>query len=486
MFLLHKFLQINPLLLISTTILFYILRMVGPYVNYIFIPILFFNILHTGLYLYKYCNSFNYIIFLKSNFYFILISGLFLWGFIISSIFIFSAFKELLNVFIFLFLCIDFFIFIDTVECFNKFKEVLSKQIIILASIIGILGLLKFYFQLKRYNLSFLNLPDNIIGTSLTTDNNFFILFSIIGIISIISGIEEFKNKTIFLNIKVLSLMLFILSLNILFSNSRRGFLLLLLLIIICVIYIYVRHKKRNNLFFVISIWIGSFMLFLFFLLGFMFMTQAQTKRNTLKFIGIPVDYYKFVSSTMLFKYSTIFYNPEYNDLFKIVWTEKYDHRNPESGWGTGISTLINPLTGENVDIVPVNSIGYKMDSTCIASTWSNNAYSYTDISLLFQGDSIELYKNYCASVYCFVSKDFNGEWAHISVEGRVQGITSHEYDFNKKGTWQKLQIDFNVNSGIPHVYLYWSKYEETNFKNLKGYVIFAYPEYYEKSIKTK
>lgn len=167
-----------------------------------------------------------------------------------------------------------------------------------------------------------------------------------------------------------------------------------------------------------------------------------------------------------------IFAYPEY----RII---KTDPKNPDTGWASRISTLVFPLSGNNVQIVPKNSIGYKMDNTCNASTWNNNAYSYTNISSLFQGDSLKNNnQSYRASVNCFVSTDFDGTYARIVAEGDVSGNTFQDYDLNKKGTWQKLQIDFKAKSGVPAVYLYWSKNGIIDFSSLKGYVIYAYPQY--------
>jgi hypothetical protein len=157
----------------------------------------------------------------------------------------------------------------------------------------------------------------------------------------------------------------------------------------------------------------------------------------------------------------------------------------PDSGWGTEIHTSVWPLQGKNVEIVPSNSIGYKLDSTCIGHTWDNNAYSYTEISSLFKGDLSATQDNkFSASVYCYVSDDFNGTWANISTEGEVFGHTLMQCDLNKKGIWQKITIDFSAKSVVPPVYLYLAKYGVTNFESLKGYIILAYPEY--KSITNK
>ena len=479
MVLFKRFVQINPLLFLSTTILLYILRMVGPYVNYVFIPFLFFYFLFTSYHLLKQCKSINYFEVIKFNFYLILISILFLWGFIISSTFIFPVFKELLNVVIILFLSFSLFIFVKNKESFNKFNKIFCKQFIFFSSIISILGLTKFYFQLKGIEFSFLNYSKQIDGTSLATDNNFYIVFSFIGIIAIIFGLRYFKDKTYFSNNKIISFLLLILSLNVLFSYSRRGFFLLLLMILCSVFFIIIGYRKKSNSFFVVSTWFAFFLFFILLLSGFLFITPVQMKRNTLNFLGISVKSYKYVSSTLLYKYSTIFSDHEYSHFQDIVWLENPDSLNPDSGWGSQVSARIFPLIGENVKIVPENSIGYKMDKTCDASTWEDNAYSFTNISNLFMGDSItENNEFFYSSVYCYVSKDFNGTWARISAGGEVSGNVLKEYDLSKKGVWQKLSICFKSTGNISPVYLFWAKNGVIDFYNLKGYIIFANPEY--------
>jgi len=90
------------------------------------------------------------------------------------------------------------------------------------------------------------------------------------------------------------------------------------------------------------------------------------------------------------------------------------------------------------------------MDKTCDASIFENSAYSVTDISGLFQGDkTLSFDEFFSASVYCYVSEDFDGSYACISVDGKVLGKTTRFYDLNRKGVWQKLIICFKNNGNI-------------------------------------
>jgi len=227
------------------------------------------------------------------------------------------------------------------------------------------------------------------------------------------------------------------------------------------------------------SVYLASFILIIILFSGFILIAPAHTKRMTLRTLGIPEKNFRYYSYSLLYKYSTIFSNNDVSYYVDIGWNEKPDKRNPDTGWGVRKSKRVFPLTGANVEIVPEKSIGYEMDRTCDGSTWSNNAYSYTNISSLFKIDSLSNNRrNYYALVYCFVSKDFDGTWARISVEGGASGKVNQEYDLSKKGTWQKLQINFTAKNAIPPVFLFWAKNGVTDFSGLKGDIIFAYPEY--------
>jgi hypothetical protein len=216
---------------------------------------------------------------------------------------------------------------------------------------------------------------------------------------------------------------------------------------------------------------------------GFIFILPVQSKKKTLNLIGVSVRTYRSFSTNLIIRYSTIFFKTDYDFLYEKIWIERFDPKDPVSGWGTRNSFIEFPLYGENAAIVPANSKGYRMDRSCDASSWDNNAYSYTDISHFFEGDyKLRFNEFFYSSVYCFVSKDFNGDWARISVEGNDSGQTMQEYDLKKKGTWQKLSIWFTGSKSLPPVYLYWAKNGVTNFADLKGYIVYAFPEY-KKSI---
>ncbi|MCX6254223.1 MAG: O-antigen ligase family protein, partial [Bacteroidia bacterium] len=79
------------------------------------------------------------------------------------------------------------------------------------------------------------------------------------------------------------------------------------------------------------------------------------------------------------------------------------------------------------------------------------------------------------ASVYCYVSKDFNGTWAILYASDAAIGQCN--YDLKNKGKWQKLSINIKCKKGEAFGFLYFSKFGVKDFSSLKGYVIFAYPK---------
>ena len=79
-----------------------------------------------------------------------------------------------------------------------------------------------------------------------------------------------------------------------------------------------------------------------------------------------------------------------YQKLYELIWTTKFDPKDPDSGWAARIHKTVFPLDGENSEIIPAGSKGYLMDSTCNADSWNGNAYSYTLIenSEISNGDT--------------------------------------------------------------------------------------------------
>ncbi len=177
-----------------------------------------------------------------------------------------------------------------------------------------------------------------------------------------------------------------------------------------------------------------------------------------------------------------VFAYPEFERIegvdFNKFLNAAIDPKNPESGWGSRRHKSIFPLTGKNVEMLPSDCIGYLMDSTCNASYYPE-VNACEAFSLLYNLD-VKSGDQYNISVYCFVSNEFDGSSAYLMLgdsKAFKEGIRIDNYDLSNRNVWQKLELKFSCADGLIPVYLSFLKREVTNFSNMKGYVIFAYPQ---------
>lgn len=343
------------------------------------------------------------------------------------------------------------------------------NYIIYLSGIIALIGLL--------HLINVLNIYENI-GSSIVSDNNFYALFSILGIIGIIYKTRTEYNK----DNKLLNFFLVLLFLNILFSLSRRGVILIALFIIFFFIdilhaLIFKYESKLKKLRAGICIFLGIVTILLILLF-----TPYKIKSRISHTFGIQYHEIEKLTTNLLYEYSTVFSkNITYEDIKTSFVLSKFDPADPNT-WATRKHRIIKNIYGENKEIVPEGANGYLLNSETEASTWDNNAYSYT----LIGKDSVNKNNIIDASVFCYVSPDFNGTWVRLSSDGSVIGEKATYYDLEKKGTWQKLSLVTKCQDGVAYTFLYFSKFGDTDFSNLEGHVIFAYPEYSTRKIDPK
>jgi hypothetical protein len=409
------------------------------------------------------------------HFYLPIILALFIViSFFLSSKIYLIVFKDIINILILFALFFISIIYIETREDLKNFYFSFVNASIYLGLLITLILLITF-FNLVPAN----GIISQIVFGSLSQDYNFALIPVFFGMTSTMYLIYKTNN------IKqswVYNLLLIVFVITIFFSGSRRG-LLVLFMIMACYVFVFflsyisktifiIRIRKAYQRFFIL--------LLVFFILisCFIFFVPVTVKRSLLSEFGISIRTYKISLSNKIYKYSSIIASVPYEKIEKLIWNEKINSINPESGWDIRKGSVIFPLTGKNVEIVPPNSIGFKMDKTCDGSTWDNNAYSYTNIQSLIDIDPISGKRIFTASVYCYVSEDFNGTWARLAVEGNSSGKVISEYDLTQKGKWQKLVVKFTTMGEISPVYLYWSKFGVTDFTTLNGYVIYAHPEY--------
>lgn len=107
-----------------------------------------------------------------------------------------------------------------------------------------------------------------------------------------------------------------------------------------------------------------------------------------------------------------------------IIWNQIYIiSLEPVKSWDSKFHTTIYPLTGINVQIVPSDEKGYRIDSASVGSLKGNVSSNTSFVSLkVDKGDIFE------ASLYCYVSEDFNGDSVKILVNGAVNGTSESFY----------------------------------------------------------
>jgi hypothetical protein len=466
-----KEIEIN--LLIFGIVLFF-QRMAMPYVNYIFIPYLIFISIY---FMRKILTNKDKIhigqTVLKAYFPLLLIAVILVIAFVFSKQHNMKVFKDILQFGVLMVLIIIVSIEIKNQKEFKQFTLYFVIQVVISSGFISILGLTKLLVVLFHGNLNFLKgLP--LYNSSLNDDYNFYCLSNILGIISILNLLAARSNRKS-TNL-LLQVLLFILSLSVIFSNSRRGF-VFFLIFFASIIILNLHIPGKAELFQVKT------RLFLFLNSVFiLFMAFYISTYNTRMFFNFKRSTFNLnlINNTIFnlsYRYGSVF-RMDKNNIDRLLRIN-YDSRYPYTRWGLRVHDEVYPLKGQNVEIVPKGSVGYKMDSTCNTDSWTGNAYSFTGISQLYKDDTLNLSGDtYLASVCCFVSNNFNGSWVSIAAEGKAFGKKQMYYDLNAKNIWQRLDIVFQSQKSIPPVFLYMTKEKVTNFNSLTGYVIFAFPEY--------
>jgi hypothetical protein len=115
-----------------------------------------------------------------------------------------------------------------------------------------------------------------------------------------------------------------------------------------------------------------------------------------------------------------------------FFWNQCYSISfNSGRSWQIGLHNTIFPLTGKNVEIVPFGAKGYLLDRS--VSTKVENGNSYFKIN--FQNVKVRNSDTLEASVYCFVSDDFNGNSVRLLVEGDVKGNNEASFKLFDKPT---------------------------------------------------
>ncbi|MBA7576254.1 hypothetical protein ES708_18093 [subsurface metagenome] len=276
----------------------------------------------------------------------------------------------------------------------------------------------------------------------------------------------------------IYSILLTIYSISIFFAGSRRGAIILLSIIFALVLVQllailikahFLRQLGLNTRYFLLTLFIITTSCYYFTI-----NSSYKIKNKALEFIGtknLPVT--KEGIAFTIWKYNSVLnQNKSYSDIFNDIWTPVFVPEDPDSGWGSRLHKTIYPLTGKNVEIVPADARGYFMDHTTNADTLNGSSFSVSWISNHIVDDN----KILEASVFCYVSEDCDLSAVNICSLGAM-GNPGANYNFQDKGSWQKLSFHVECKKGNASVLLYISKFGVTNFLSLKGYVIYAYPQ---------
>lgn len=312
-------------------------------------------------------------------------------------------------------------------------------------------------------------------GTSLSVDDNFFTLVCVVGIL--------IATTYLFMELKrwqsvLLQLALWVLIVNIMLATSRRGLIIASAYIAIYVLlwfgswfssWTLVKFFRRNSTIFLLTFTLSTSLLaYAIFGINTLKRNEWLASSNFDKDETVVYMNWLTMAGESIFRGQVTF-----DDVQKDNWSTSFDPRYPYTGWASGNYQLVNNLNELGLTGVPADAQGAKVGNWVQPSTWSGNAYYY---SKLFEG-KVDPGKHYVASVYCYVSPDFNGSWVRMSTSGNLKGIRNWYYNTDQKGTWQKLQTTFYADSGDFKAYIYLCKENDSTLANLNGHVIYAYPE---------
>ena len=464
------------LFFLSLVILLYLSRTAIPFFKFPFIPIYLCFIIY-AIY------SFYGRLFLKikefSRTYSLLLilAAILIISFILSDKLYLTIFKDVLNSIILLSFYFLLTLFVTKKRDLDLFVIIFLNLIAFFSIVISINGIttLLNIFSIDE-GISSIVIPSVQGVEQLSTDNNFSLLIIFFGMISLIYILLKTKS---YFRILLIDAILILYSINIILSGSRRGLFIFIFIIGILILNQFFSIISNRSIYKRIALATFSYLILFALTIAlswsFINYTSYTYKNSILEFAGSKnPDKARMEITSIFLKYASVLHsNSTYPEIYKKLWTPKINPFDPDSGWGTRIHKTVYPITGKNFEIVPAGSKGYLMDKTCNSSPRSGNAYSYTTIS----NETVTKNKILDASVFCYVSEDFDGTWALLTCEGATDGKKEDEYNLSFKGTWQKLQLKVNCLDGNAPVYLYFSKFNVSDFSSLKGYVIYAFPK---------
>lgn len=365
---------------------------------------------------------------------------------------------------------------ISSVKELSLFFKIFINLIIIFALLISFLGFLDL-LSILPYESYFLT--DKTIDSPFPYDNNFGLLPVLLGIFGLLFYIL-FRNPKVLVT-AINGLLASVFSLFVILSGSKRGVVIIVLIIIIVLLALIVSLFRKNLISNRMRLGLGTFIftLTVFSLSVCLFFTQVSfaSKNDFLKKVGTKdlVSTKERLSNNIYKFYSLFKHNRSLKQFHEKLWSIKFDSKDPDVGWGgTEAHRTVFPLSGENVDIVPGDAKGILIDASSRCDTWDGDAYSITPLGRIDVKDTQKV----VTSVYCYVSDDFNGNWAELILLYTRAGEIHGTYDLQRKGTWQKLLISDECLNTTAEARFCFNKQGVTNFSSLRGYVIIASPQF--------
>jgi len=477
------------LIYLALSINLLLFRIALPFLEYLFVPAAVLMLFYFGYIFWSTSNHFILINqYFKAFHIYILTGLLYLISLTYTTNYNVLVFRESLAVLFFLFLFLIFFFIIQTWEQYQSFQNEFLRQILIISVLSSILGLTKYVFHLYGIDLSILQKNGLYpIGTSLKLDHNFFSLTIFFGMLLILL---QLKKKYSIQKKILYQFLLFLLTITIFLSNSRRGlFLLIVFIILIVASFIYSNLNRRSVNQYVIkanSIFFYLIVIVLFFISFVLFIWKlpVNAKIKILNCANISPWVVKKDFTYLIYDYSTVLNRDiDFEEIQDRIWPLQYDPKDPASGWAAYNYTPVHHLEGTGSENIPEGTIGYKLDKTSVGTYWQGNMYSITPIA----ETKINHNESVLASVYCFVSEDYNGGPVSIIASGKIYGKTVHIYDLDMRNTWQKLDLMIRAyDSSKISISLRFIKEEVNSFESLSGYVIFAHPVFKVEKIDPK
>jgi hypothetical protein len=264
-------------------------------------------------------------------------------------------------------------------------------------------------------------------------------------------------------------------------SGSKRGIFILFLIIGVIIGALVVSLFCKKFLTKKIKLNLGIYILLLI-IIAFcchLFITRLSfsSKNNFLKSVRTKdlINTEERLSNNIFKTYSLFSHKSQVREIHEKLWSIHMDSKDPDVGWaGINIHKTVFPLFGENVEIVPKDAKGFLMDKSYKCDTWDGDAYAIITLGRL----DIKNTQKVETSIFCYVSDDFNGDWAKLILLYTKNGEIHSAYNLQKKGTWQKLSITDDCSNSTAEIRFYFYKHGVTNFSSISGYVILAYPQF--------